>query len=362
MPVLDSQGRPDLDATYERFSEWTMGASEVDHVTVFEEGVWCYDQVESNTGATSDVDFHCLLDHLVTLAEDHEPAMEFLIERRDRMRARIEADGLANESFYNLWTFNRVLQAPEDTLAAFLGLEANHPDQAARVARTYWREWYAIGALDVIERYPPPLGSTLRFIIADCAMCESGLHDPLDIPPNNYYRDLTSDLIAVMSHLGHRDAVQEIKHQLPSHVWVDDSSSAEQLVRDHVDNPSALLLDPLHVKIVIEALAARIPARARFIASANSRSSLLASRLAHAVRSPVFALEHPPAVALSGEPVCLFVDVLRSVEQGLGASVARLQELGAGEVILVTLATREPGHAPTRAGCEVIALVSVAGG
>lgn len=166
MPVLNRDGEPDVDATYQRGKRQmreavSLGGSteggEVDGMfaSALEDFTWFWRHALEHKPSMVGVRGSFLLGRLVELAEHYEPAQGFLDAEISRLTGSVQAGEVSRREFYDLLALLRALERYADFGAAFDTLSRSCPALADEVGVRCWRMFVRCERIDLFRAHAP---------------------------------------------------------------------------------------------------------------------------------------------------------------------------------------------------------------
>ena len=208
MPVMNEDGTPNAFETHRRMKQRLRAG---DYADALEDAIWYWEHALEHEPAQYGVRLSFFLTNMRKLAEEHPPAMAYIeAERASRLelleRGEIEADG-----FHELKRLDERINGSEALTGHFATLERTHPGLADKLGPRQWRDFYRLGAWDLIERSPPDVEG----IIEDVA---DTLGNPeLSSSRHDYARGKAHELREVLVHLGRNEDLARLDATLEGH-------------------------------------------------------------------------------------------------------------------------------------------------
>jgi hypothetical protein len=208
MPVMNEDGTPNVSETHQRVKSRLRAG---DHDGALEDAIWYWERALDHEPAQYGVRLSFFLSNMLELAEAHPPALAYIEGERASRLERLERGEIEAEGFHELTSIDEDMNGEETLLVHFATLERTQPDLANTLGPRNWRDFYTLGAWDLIERHPPDV----ERIIEDIA---DTLGDPeLSASRHEYARGKGRALREVLTHLGRDEDLARLDAALEEH-------------------------------------------------------------------------------------------------------------------------------------------------
>ena len=169
MPVLNANGTPNVQATYNRGQEHLQNAHALQGEWAREkmelclsDFAWVWEESLEQPPSFVGVRGSFLLEQFKQLADIYPPALTYLQDKLEELVTRVEDGTVEARGFLDIEALHRTLGGEHITSTNMHTLLDASPDVADEVGPMLWRTWIAEQDWVLVQRYPPSLSEISR--------------------------------------------------------------------------------------------------------------------------------------------------------------------------------------------------------
>lgn len=160
MPVMNSEGMPDVRATKERCRNTVrlIGREPVEEsqlTQAFEDAVWFWEHALEHQPSMSGVRKSFFLSSFIKLASAYPPADQYIEAQIVALADKLQQGSIDARGYGDLAALRRSLGRMDDMAVQLRQFIHTQPVLAAKVGPWNWREWIEVEAWDLFESYHP---------------------------------------------------------------------------------------------------------------------------------------------------------------------------------------------------------------